>query len=131
MMLHVAETMPQKCAVDSNQPPTLQISDQTWRQLVPAGVTEFSLDVGYQACKGVSLCRMPTIETVKVSVGGPSLPLLASSAPAHAAADAAPLFFASLRRLDASGVKRIYARESPESGLGRAIMDRLRRASHE
>ena len=48
-----------------------------------------------------------------------------------AAADAAPLFFASLRRLDASGVKRIYAREIPESGLGRAIMDRLRRASHE
>ena len=39
-MLHVAETMPQKCALDSNQLPTLQISDQTWRQLVPAGVTE-------------------------------------------------------------------------------------------
>ena len=45
-------------------------------------------------------------------------------------ADAAPLFFAALRRLDASGVKRIYAREIPESGLGTAIMDRLRRAAH-
>ena len=45
-------------------------------------------------------------------------------------ADAAPLFFAALRRLDASGVARIYAREIPESGLGMAIMDRLRRASH-
>lgn len=45
-------------------------------------------------------------------------------------ADAAPLFFAALRRLDASGVKRIYAREIPESGLGMAIMDRLRRAAH-
>lgn len=45
-------------------------------------------------------------------------------------ADAAPLFFAGLRRLDASGVRRIYAREIPESGLGMAIMDRLRRAAH-
>ena len=45
-------------------------------------------------------------------------------------ADAAPLFFAALRRLDASGVGRIYAREIPESGLGMAIMDRLRRAAH-
>jgi L-threonylcarbamoyladenylate synthase len=45
-------------------------------------------------------------------------------------ADAAPLFFAALRRLDASGVPRIYAREIPESGLGMAIMDRLRRAAH-
>jgi L-threonylcarbamoyladenylate synthase len=45
-------------------------------------------------------------------------------------ADAAPLFFAALRRLDARGVARIYAREIPESGLGMAIMDRLRRAAH-
>jgi L-threonylcarbamoyladenylate synthase len=45
-------------------------------------------------------------------------------------ADAAPLFFAALRRLDVSGVERIYAREVPESGLGMAIMDRLRRATH-
>jgi hypothetical protein len=27
-------------------------------------------------------------------------------------------------------VARIYAREIPESGLGMAIMDRLRRAAH-
>ena len=46
-------------------------------------------------------------------------------------ADAAPLFFAALRRLDSSGVARIYAREIPESGLGTAIMDRLRKAAHE
>jgi L-threonylcarbamoyladenylate synthase len=45
-------------------------------------------------------------------------------------ADAAPLFFAALRRLDAAGVRRIYAREISESGLGMAIMDRLRRAAH-
>jgi L-threonylcarbamoyladenylate synthase len=46
-------------------------------------------------------------------------------------ADAAPLFFAALRRLDGSGVARIYAREISESGLGTAIMDRLRKAAHE
>ena len=45
-------------------------------------------------------------------------------------ADAAPLFFAALRRLDAAGLARLYAREIPESGLGMAIMDRLRRAAH-
>lgn len=45
-------------------------------------------------------------------------------------ADAAPLFFGALRRLDASGVRCIYARSIDESGLGTAIMDRLRRAAH-
>lgn len=44
---------------------------------------------------------------------------------------AAPQFFSALRRLDAAGVERIYARPVPEDGLGRAIMDRLRRAAHE
>jgi L-threonylcarbamoyladenylate synthase len=44
--------------------------------------------------------------------------------------EAAPLLFAALRRLDACGVVRIYARTIPESGLGMAIMDRLRRAAH-
>jgi L-threonylcarbamoyladenylate synthase len=37
--------------------------------------------------------------------------------------------FAALRRLDAAGYTRVYAVAVPESGLGRAIMDRLRRAS--
>ena len=46
-------------------------------------------------------------------------------------ADAAPLFFSALRRLDAAGVRRIYARPVDESGLGMAIMDRLRRAAHD
>ena len=44
---------------------------------------------------------------------------------------AAPLFFSALRRLDASGVRRIYARGVRESGLGMALMDRLRRAAHD
>ena len=37
--------------------------------------------------------------------------------------------FAALRRLDAGGYARVYAVALPEVGLGRAIMDRLRRAS--
>jgi L-threonylcarbamoyladenylate synthase len=51
------------------------------------------------------------------------------SLPAESAA-AASEFFAALRRLDAAGVRLIYAQTVPESGLGLAIMDRLRRASH-
>lgn len=34
----------------------------------PAGNVELALDVAYQACKGISLCRMPTSETVSVPV---------------------------------------------------------------
>jgi L-threonylcarbamoyladenylate synthase len=37
--------------------------------------------------------------------------------------------FAALRRLDGGSYGRVYAVAVPESGLGRAIMDRLRRAS--
>ena len=37
--------------------------------------------------------------------------------------------FAALRRIDAGGYGRIFAVAVPEIGLGRAIMDRLRRAS--
>ena len=43
----------------------------------------------------------------------------------RAAAD----LFAALRRLDASGYTRLFAVAVPERGLGRAIMDRLRRAA--
>ncbi len=43
-------------------------------------------------------------------------------------AEAATQLFAALRRLDASGVDAIWADAVPERGLGRAIMDRLRRA---
>lgn len=44
---------------------------------------------------------------------------------------AAPDFFAALRRLDSCGLRCIYAQAVPESGLGMAIMDRLRRAAHD
>ncbi len=44
--------------------------------------------------------------------------------------EAAAQLFAALRRLDAAGLDAIVADAVPEIGLGRAIMDRLRRASH-
>ena len=43
--------------------------------------------------------------------------------------EAASGFFAALRRLDESGVEKIVAETVPEVGLGRAIMERLRRAA--
>jgi L-threonylcarbamoyladenylate synthase len=50
-------------------------------------------------------------------------------APDGALTGAAANLFAALRRLDAGGFARIYAVGVPEAGLGRAIMDRLRRAA--
>jgi L-threonylcarbamoyladenylate synthase len=44
-------------------------------------------------------------------------------------AEAAANLFAAMRRLDAHGLNVIVARLVPESGLGRAINDRLRRAA--
>ncbi len=43
--------------------------------------------------------------------------------------EAAANLFAALRRLDASGVEEIVAESIPETGLGCAIMDRLRKAA--
>jgi L-threonylcarbamoyladenylate synthase len=44
-------------------------------------------------------------------------------------AEAAVRLFYALRQLDASGADEIVAEPVPERGLGRAVMDRLRRAS--
>lgn len=44
--------------------------------------------------------------------------------------EAAAGFFAALRRLDAAGLDLIVAETFPESDLGRALNDRLRRAAH-
>jgi L-threonylcarbamoyladenylate synthase len=44
--------------------------------------------------------------------------------------EAAATLFAKLRKLDESGVKEILAEPVPEQGVGVAIMDRLRRATH-
>jgi L-threonylcarbamoyladenylate synthase len=49
--------------------------------------------------------------------------------PAGDLTEAAANLFAHLRRLDASGARRIAAMAVPEEGLGRAINDRLRRAA--
>ena len=43
---------------------------------------------------------------------------------------AAAGLFAKLRRLDEAGLDVIYAEKVPETGLGLAIMDRLRKAAH-
>jgi L-threonylcarbamoyladenylate synthase len=43
--------------------------------------------------------------------------------------EAAANLFAALRRLDTTGVGTIYAQRAPHHGLGRAINDRLWRAS--
>ncbi len=43
---------------------------------------------------------------------------------------AARELFAALRTLDTSGCSKIYAERAPDTGLGRAINDRLTRASH-
>jgi L-threonylcarbamoyladenylate synthase len=43
--------------------------------------------------------------------------------------EAAANLFAAIRRLDAAKLDLILAEPVPEVGLGRAIMDRLRRAS--
>jgi L-threonylcarbamoyladenylate synthase len=44
--------------------------------------------------------------------------------------EAAAHFFQSLHELDKQGISRIYAQLAPEEGLGRAINDRLRKASN-
>jgi len=44
--------------------------------------------------------------------------------------EAATQFFAALRRLDEAGLDLIVAEPVPETGLGVAIMDRLRKAAH-
>jgi len=50
-------------------------------------------------------------------------------APDGSLATAAANLFAALRRLDAAGLDLLLAEPCPETGLGRAIMDRLRRAA--
>ena len=43
--------------------------------------------------------------------------------------EAAANLFATLRRLDGLGLDEVVVEPVPESGIGRAIMDRLRRAT--
>ncbi|HWL50942.1 MAG TPA: L-threonylcarbamoyladenylate synthase [Chthoniobacteraceae bacterium] len=50
--------------------------------------------------------------------------------PAGDLREAASRLFAAMRRLDAAGLEEIVAEPVAEEGLGAAIMDRLRRASH-
>ncbi|MFM9842970.1 MAG: L-threonylcarbamoyladenylate synthase [Dongiaceae bacterium] len=64
---------------------------------------------------------------------GPEVPsgarVTANLSPSGDLVEAAANLFAMLRRLDASGCRGIAAMPVPETGLGRAINDRLRRAA--
>jgi len=60
---------------------------------------------------------------------GPDASAAMNLSPASDLKEAASNLFAMLRRLDASGAGRIAVMPVPESGLGEAINDRLRRAS--
>jgi L-threonylcarbamoyladenylate synthase len=51
--------------------------------------------------------------------------------PAGDLAEAAANLFAAMRRLDAAGLDVILADRFPETGLGHALNDRLRRAAAE
>jgi L-threonylcarbamoyladenylate synthase len=62
--------------------------------------------------------------------GAPGYAATEVLAPDGSAETAAARLFAALRRLDAAGVELILAEPCDEAGLGHAIMDRLRRASH-
>ena len=65
----------------------------------------------------LELCEWSHIETL--SPGSGKLP------------EAAVRFFYSLRKLDELGVDVIISEPIPERGIGLAIMDRLKRASHQ
>ena len=65
----------------------------------------------------LELCEWAHIETL--SPGSGKLP------------EAAVRFFYSLRKLDELGVDEIISEPIPERGIGLAIMDRLKRASHQ
>ncbi len=58
----------------------------------PAGERSIEVEVAYQACKGVSLCRMPTSEklTVPIRLTGAALPPPVAAAPAVEPAPAEP-----------------------------------------
>ncbi|MEN9786262.1 MAG: hypothetical protein RLZZ299_1526 [Pseudomonadota bacterium] len=60
--------------------------------VVPLAATgdarEVDLEVSYQACKGATLCRMPTTETLRVSLDAPALPALGAPPKAEPAAAA-------------------------------------------
>ncbi|MFI5254263.1 MAG: L-threonylcarbamoyladenylate synthase [Candidatus Limnocylindrales bacterium] len=62
------------------------------------------------------------------AAGGPYASIEVLS-PSGDGIEAAARLFDALHRLDAAGLDRIVAQAVPETGLGRAIMDRLRRAA--
>ncbi len=64
--------------------------------------------------------------TPEIDTGGAHVEVLS---PGKSLREAAARLFVCMHRLDALGLDRIYAQEVPEEGLGRAIMDRIRKAA--
>ncbi len=67
--------------------------------------------------------------TLAVRPGDQHYAAVEALSPADDLAEAAAHLFAAMRRLDAQGLDQIVARLVPDVGLGRAINDRLKRAS--
>lgn len=90
--------------------------------------------VAYRALSECSSAPPPGTRTGLLAFRGNSAPATFAHvevlSPAGNLREAAANFFAALRRLDVAGLDRIVAEMVPETGLGRALNDRLRRAAH-
>ena len=80
------------------------------------------------AGKRVGLLRLSAQSSVAVE--GPEFAAVETLSEDGDLRTAAAGFFAALRRLDSCGLDLIVAESFPEEGLGRALLDRLRRACH-
>jgi L-threonylcarbamoyladenylate synthase len=90
---------------------------------VPVRLIDSPADIAREERRGAALLTLAPIGDV---AGFACVETLSSTGELH---EAAANLFATLHRLDASGCERVFAVRIPEHGLGRAIMDRLRRAA--
>ena len=133
----------------------VDLSRPTARLLRPGGLTAEEIEAAIGPLAGVEAGALPQSPGMLESHYAPALPLRLDAAtvasdeallafgprvppgahktlnlsPAGDLTQAAANLFAHLRRLDASGARRIAVMAVPEQGLGRAINDRLRRAA--
>jgi L-threonylcarbamoyladenylate synthase len=133
----------------------IDLSRPAARLLRPGGLTAEEIEAAMGPLAGVEAGAIPQAPGMLESHYAPELPLRLDAAtvasdeallafgprvlpgarktlnlsPAGDLSQAAANLFAHLRRLDASGARRIAVMPVPEQGLGRAINDRLRRAA--
>jgi len=133
----------------------IDLSRRPARLLRPGGLTVEEIEAAIGPLAGVEAGALPQAPGMLESHYAPVLPLRLDAAtvasdeallafgprvlvgarktlnlsPAGDLTQAAANLFAHLRRLDASGARRIAVMPVPEQGLGRAINDRLRRAA--